>query len=88
MKERLDAFVERGIPAQFETLCSKDELEKVNVKRPRNVLSIDRVAGVDTIRLAILPWLVSNSDILRLQSDEVIIECRNENEQQLVGLLK
>lgn len=183
VRERLDAFVERGIPAQFETLCSKDdrvivhadfttnnvlfdptsgritalidydfacvshpsyeflrsfdsaggqfrgwssneasedmalreaklhgfpsplppttkdgvkwdvvkawedELEKVNVKRPRNILGIDRVADVDTILRTILPWRVSNSDILRLQSDEVIIKCRDENEQQLVGLL-
>lgn len=65
----------------------KDELEKLNVKRPRNIPGIDRVADVDTILRTILTWRVSNSAILRLQSDEVIIKCRNENEQQLVGLL-
>ncbi|KAF4634752.1 hypothetical protein G7Y89_g3359 [Cudoniella acicularis] len=65
----------------------EDELEKLDVKRPRNIPGIDKVADVDTILRTILPWRVSNSDILRLQSEEVIIKCRNENEEQLVRLL-
>jgi hypothetical protein len=50
------------------------------------VRGIDKVADVDTLLRTILPWRVSNSDILRLQSEEVIIKCRNEIEAQLVGL--
>ncbi|RDL42563.1 Uncharacterized protein BP5553_02542 [Venustampulla echinocandica] len=65
----------------------EDELEKLDVERPRNIPGIDKVADVDTVLRTILPWRVSNSDILRLQSEEVIIKCRNENEEQLVGLL-
>lgn len=48
---------------------------------------IDKVADVDTILRSILPWRVSNTDILRRQSEEVIIRYRNQNETQLVGLL-
>ncbi|OBT74016.1 hypothetical protein VF21_06022 [Pseudogymnoascus sp. 05NY08] len=65
----------------------EDELEKLDVKRPRNMGAIDKVADVDTVLRSILPWRVSNSDILRLQSEEVIVKCRNENETQLSGLL-
>ena len=65
----------------------EDELEKLDVKRPRNMRGIDKVADVDTILRSILPWRVSNTDILRRQSEEVIIRCRNQNETQLVGLL-
>ncbi|KFZ05787.1 hypothetical protein V501_08022 [Pseudogymnoascus sp. VKM F-4519 (FW-2642)] len=65
----------------------EDELEKLDVKRPRNMRGIDKIADVDTVLRSILPWRVSNSDILRLQSDEVIITYRNDNEAQLSGLL-
>lgn len=65
----------------------EDELEKVGVKRPRNILGIDKVADVDTVLRTILPWRVSNPDVLKLQSKEVTVKCRNENEAQLVGLL-
>lgn len=65
----------------------EDELEKLDVKRPGNMRGIDKVADVDTILRSILPWRVSNSDILLRQSDEVIIRCRNENETHLAGLL-
>ncbi|KFY34394.1 hypothetical protein V494_06809 [Pseudogymnoascus sp. VKM F-4513 (FW-928)] len=65
----------------------EDALENMDVKRPRNMNGIDKVADVDTVLRLILPWRVSNSDILRLQSEEVIINCKNENETQLVGLL-
>jgi hypothetical protein len=65
----------------------EDALENLDVKRPRTTKGIERVADVDTILRSILPWWVSNSDILRLQSEEVIIKCRDKNEAQLVGLL-
>ncbi|KFY81614.1 hypothetical protein V500_11250 [Pseudogymnoascus sp. VKM F-4518 (FW-2643)] len=49
----------------------EDELEKLDVKRPRNMKGIDKVADVDTILRSILPWRVSNIDILRRQSEEI-----------------
>lgn len=65
----------------------EDELEKMDVKRPRNIKGIDKVADADTVLRTILPWRVTNSDILRLQSEEVIMKCRDENEKQLVKIL-
>ncbi|KAI0911027.1 hypothetical protein F4823DRAFT_587819 [Ustulina deusta] len=66
----------------------EDELERLHVKRPRTIEGIDKVADVDTVLRTILPWRVSNSDILRLQSEKVIMKCKEENEQQLIGLLE
>lgn len=42
----------------------EDALEKLYVKIPRNIKGIDKVADVDTVLCSILPWRVSNSDIL------------------------
>ncbi|KAI1779523.1 hypothetical protein F4818DRAFT_143589 [Hypoxylon cercidicola] len=64
------------------------ELEKLNVKRPRTIEGIDKVADVDTILRAILPWRLSNSDIVRMQSEKAIMKCKEENEMQLNLLLE
>lgn len=66
----------------------EDEMEKLNVKRPATIEGIDKVADVDTILRTILPWRVSNSDIVRMQSEKVIMKCKEENEAQLVQLLE
>ncbi|KAI1499764.1 kinase-like domain-containing protein [Biscogniauxia marginata] len=66
----------------------EDELEKLDVKRPATIVGVDKVADVDTILRTILPWRVSNSDILRMQSEKVIMKCKEENETQLVQLLE
>jgi hypothetical protein len=65
----------------------EDELERLDVKRPRTIVGIEKIADVDAVLRSILPWRVTNSDILRLQSEQVILKCRNENEAQLVSLL-
>lgn len=65
----------------------EDALERAGVKRPRNIQGIEGVADVDTILRSILSWRVSNSDILRLQSEEAIVQCRDENEKYLDKLL-
>ncbi|KAK4673813.1 hypothetical protein QC763_0017870 [Podospora pseudopauciseta] len=65
----------------------EEALEAEGVKRPRTMEGIDRVADVDTILCAILPWRVNNADILARQTEEVIIECRNNNEEHLDKLL-
>lgn len=48
---------------------------------------IEKVADVDALLRSILPWRVSNSDILRLQSEKAIFKSRNQNEGQLIELL-
>jgi hypothetical protein len=65
----------------------EEELAKLNVKRPRTIEGIEKVADVDTVLRTILPWRLSNPDVLRLQSEEVIVKCRRQNEKQLVKLL-
>jgi hypothetical protein len=61
----------------------EDALEAVGATRPRNLAGIDKVADVDTVLQAILPWRVSNSDVLKLQTEETILHCRDENEVHL-----
>jgi hypothetical protein len=65
----------------------EDELERLKVQRPRTIKGIEKVADVDAVLRSILPWRVTNSDVLRLQSEAVILKCRDENEAQLVKLL-
>ncbi|KAK3990828.1 hypothetical protein QBC44DRAFT_324799 [Cladorrhinum sp. PSN332] len=65
----------------------EEVLEAEGVKRPRTIQGIDKVADVDTILCAILPWRVTNADILARQTEEVITECRNDNEAHLEKLL-
>ena len=87
-----------GFPSQSPTATEGDidwdiaraweeELERLDAKRPRTMEGIDKIANVDALLRSILPWRVTNSDILRLQSENVIMRCRNENEAQLVKLL-
>ncbi|KAH8699332.1 hypothetical protein GQ44DRAFT_764747 [Phaeosphaeriaceae sp. PMI808] len=65
----------------------EDELERLDVQRPRTIKGIEKVSDVDAVLRSILPWRVTNSDVLRLQSEAVIMKCRDENEIQLVKLL-
>jgi len=65
----------------------EDELERLDVQRPRTIKGIEKVADVDAVLRSILPWRVTNSDVLRLQSEAVILKCKDENEAQLVKLL-
>jgi hypothetical protein len=65
----------------------EDELERLDVQRPRTIKGIEKVADVDAVLRSILPWRVTNSDVLRLQSEAVILKCRDENEAQLIKLL-
>ena len=65
----------------------EDALEGAGVKRPRNIEGIEGVANVDTILRSIPPWRVTNEDILRLQVEEAIVQCRDENEELLDKLL-
>jgi hypothetical protein len=65
----------------------EDELERLKVQRPRTIKGIEKIADVDAVLRSILPWRVTNSHVLRLQSEAVILKCRDENEAQLVKLL-
>jgi hypothetical protein len=66
----------------------EDELEKVNVERPRIMKGIEKVADVDAVLGSLLPWRVTNSDVLLMQSEQVIMKCRDENEVQLIKLME
>ncbi|KAF1842601.1 uncharacterized protein K460DRAFT_359182 [Cucurbitaria berberidis CBS 394.84] len=65
----------------------EDELESMGIQRPKTMKGIEKVADVDAVLRSILPWRVTNSDVLRLQSEAVILKCRDENEAQLIKLL-
>lgn len=65
----------------------EEELEKAHVSRPRTIEGIEKVADVDAILRGIMPWRVTNADMMRMQSNEVITRCRNEGEQQLIQML-
>jgi len=65
-----------------------EELEKLDVKRPKTIKGIEKIADVDTVLRTIFPWRLSNPEILRRQSEEVIIKCRRENEEQHERLLE
>ncbi|KAK4664305.1 uncharacterized protein QC763_0084630 [Podospora pseudopauciseta] len=64
-----------------------EALEAEGVRRPRTIDGTDKVADVDAILCAILPWRVTNAEILARPTEEVIIECRNDNEKHLDKLL-
>jgi hypothetical protein len=64
-----------------------EELGRLDAKRPRTMKGIEKVADVDTILRTIIPWRLSNPDIVRRQSEEVLIKHRRENEEQLLKLL-
>lgn len=64
-----------------------EELTEAGARRPRTMKGIEKVADVDTVLRTILPWRLSNADVLKLQSEEVLGKCRRENEVQFVKLL-
>lgn len=66
----------------------EDALEEVGAKRPRTLEGIDAVADVDTVLQGILPWRVANSDVLKLQTQETIMQYRDEKEEHLDKLLR
>lgn len=66
----------------------EDQLEKAQVQRPRTMKGIDKVADIDAILRGITPWRVTNSDMMRIQSEEIIMRCRNEGEQHLIKMLQ
>jgi hypothetical protein len=66
----------------------EDALQNAGCKRPMTIAGIDMVADLDALLSSILPWRVTNSDILRRQTDQVIQNCRNENEKVLIEILE
>lgn len=62
-------------------------MDKLKARRPSTTKGIEKVANVDAVLRPILPGRVSSSDILRLQSEQVVLRCRDENEGQLIQLL-
>ena len=58
------------------------------MQRPRTMEGIDKVADIDAILQGITPWRVTNPDMMRIQSEEVIVNCRNEGEKNLMKMLQ
>lgn len=65
----------------------EDELEKLDVRRPRTMKGIERVAELDALLSAIAPWRLCSEDFLSMQSEETILETRKACEGQLISLL-
>jgi hypothetical protein len=63
------------------------ELEKVGANRPSTIKGIEQVAVVESLLRAILPWRLSNSDVLKMQSEEVIRRYKAKSEGHLAELL-
>lgn len=63
------------------------ELERQGVLRPRTIEGIDKVADVDAVLRGLTPWRLTNSDILRLQSEEVIVQHREQCEKEIIKML-
>jgi hypothetical protein len=70
------------------TLAWEEALETLNVKRPRTMKGIEKVADVEKVLELVLPWRVTNSDVLKLQREEVILRCKKESEAQLIKILE
>ncbi|KAJ5543511.1 hypothetical protein N7461_009514 [Penicillium sp. DV-2018c] len=66
----------------------ENTLQNEGCKRPMTISGIEVVADVDALLGTILPWRVTNSDILRRQTDGVIRNCRDENEKILIEILE
>ncbi|KAK2730720.1 hypothetical protein FQN57_004186 [Myotisia sp. PD_48] len=66
----------------------EEELTKVRAKRPRTIIGIEKIADVDMVLRAISPFRLTNSDVLKLQSEEVIMSYREKSEEKIVKLLE
>jgi hypothetical protein len=64
-----------------------DELEKIQISRPRTIAGIESVADVDGLLRGILPWRLSNPDVLQLQSEDAKAKHTKECEERLVEML-
>lgn len=66
----------------------ENELQKLDVKRPSTIQGIDKLADVDELLGSLTPWRLTNSDFLRMNTDEGMrMRLREMAEEQLVGVL-
>lgn len=65
----------------------EDELEKVQVLRPKTIQGIEHVADVDAILSAITPFRITNRDVMRMQSEEMKVNIRGDSEKILIKIL-
>ena len=52
-------------------------MEKLDVKRPRKIGRIAKVADIDAVLRTTLPWRITNFDILLLFLGEAILKFMN-----------
>ncbi|KAE9372473.1 hypothetical protein N431DRAFT_439578 [Stipitochalara longipes BDJ] len=65
----------------------EDEMEKKQVKRPRTMEGMEKVAEVDALLQAVLPFHVTNTEKLNLQSEEDTVKHRYDGEKYLEKIL-
>jgi hypothetical protein len=66
----------------------EEKLEALDVKRPRVIEGIEGVTLVDDVLSMILPLRLSNTDMWRIQSEEVKLQHRADCERKLMALLQ
>jgi hypothetical protein len=58
------------------------------MRRPSTIPGIEKVAEVDAVLQAVLPWHVSNGDFLRRQPEGAAERFRKRGEEALVKVLE
>ncbi|KAK3302842.1 phosphotransferase enzyme family-domain-containing protein [Chaetomium strumarium] len=65
------------------------ELQELDVKRPSTIQGIDKLADVDELLGSLLPFILTNGDFLRMNTDEnQRKDMKAMSERKLVGLLE
>ncbi len=64
-----------------------DAMRKHQIKRPRTMEGVEKVADADALLQAVLPWHVTYGDKSKRQSEQDTMKHRNEGEQRLVKML-
>lgn len=65
------------------------ELQKLDVRRPSTIQGMDKLADVDELLGSLLPFILTNQDFLRMNTDEDQRKgMKAMSERKLVGLLE
>lgn len=65
------------------------ELQKLDVRRPSTIQGMDKLADVDELLGSLLPFILTNQDFLKMNTDEDQRKgMKVMSERKLVGLLE
>ncbi|KAL2071286.1 hypothetical protein VTL71DRAFT_12521 [Oculimacula yallundae] len=65
----------------------EDELERVEAKRPRTMIGVKKVADIDALLIALVPWLLDTPEV-RDSLGNRLLKVREHCEKELSDLLK